>query len=146
MIDNMKEIGEEVGISFSYGGSIGNSFDSHRLIWKAREEGGSKLQNQMVDAIFQAYFEEEKSLGVTSVLVDCAKNAGMEPSVVSDLLSPQGISIGRNEVEQELREFAMKWNCSGVPLFIVGGKYPLSGAQPVAAFEKVFEKIVADEK
>lgn len=146
MIDNMKKVGEEVGISFSYGGSVGNSFDSHRLIWKAREEGGSELQNQMVDAIFQAYFEEEKSLGVISVLEECAEKAGMETSVTSEVLACQGIAIGGEEVEQERREFATRWDCRGVPLFIVDGKYPLSGAQPIAAFEEVFEKIAADEK
>lgn len=141
MVANMKKVGEEHGISFSYGGSVGNSFNSHRLIWKAREEGGSELQNKMVNEIFRAYFEEEKSLGVSSVLEEAARKAGMETSVISKVLSDE--SLGKDEVEGEMIEFGRKWNCSGVPLFIIDGKYPLSGAQPATAFKEVFEEITA---
>ena len=47
MIPRMKSVGEEVGIDFSYHGFIGNTFDSYLFIWKAREIGGSRLQNKM---------------------------------------------------------------------------------------------------
>lgn len=141
MVANMKKVGEENGISFSYGGFVGNSFNSHRLIWKAREEGGSELQNKMVNEIFRAYFEEEKSLGVSSVLEGCARKAGMETSIISKVLSDE--SLGKDEVEGEIVEFGRKWNCSGVPLFIIDGKFLLSGAQEATAFKEVFDKVFA---
>ena len=144
MIASMKEVGEEHGISFSYGGSVGNSFNSHRLIWKAREEGGSELQDIMVNEIFHAYFEEEKSLGVNTVLEDCARKAGMDSSIISQVLSNE--SLGKDEVEREMIEFGRKWNCRGVPLFIVDGKYPLSGAQPPSMFLEVFDEIVSSTR
>jgi hypothetical protein len=45
------------GVQFSYGGFVGNTFDSHRLIClvKARQEGGSQLQD------FSAHFEMNKA-------------------------------------------------------------------------------------
>lgn len=136
MIVSMKKVGKEVGISFSYGGSIGNSFNSHRLIWKAREDGGSELQGKVVDELFRAYFEEEKSLGVLSNLAECAERAGID---ASELLADP--SMGKEAVENELEYFTAKWKCRGVPLFIVDGKYPLSGAQPAEAFQQVFEMV-----
>lgn len=141
MVPKMKKVGEEVGIRFSYGGDIGNTLDSHRFIWKAREVGGGDLQNKMVDALFAAYFENEGSMGDPVVLKRCAEEAGMPPEVTDRLLSDE--TIGRAEVAAELREFRVKWNCRGVPLFIVDGKYPMSGAQPAEAFEEVFEDLLS---
>ena len=140
MIPRMKEVGQEVGINFSYGGYIGNTLDSHRFIWKARELGGKDLQDKMVEALFAAYFEQEKSLGDPDVLKECADAAGMPKEVTKSLLEDE--TIGKVEVEKERREFGRKWNCRGVPLFVVDGKYPLSGAQPPEAFDDIFEEIL----
>jgi len=142
MIPRMKTVGDEVGIRFSYGGFIGNTFDSHRFIWQARETGGSNLQDKMVNALFAAYFENEQSLGDPSILKACADSAGIPPDVTNRLLQDE--TIGKTEVEKERNEFLKKWNCTGVPLFIVDGKYPLSGAQPPEAFFDIFEEILND--
>lgn len=140
MIPHMKQVGDEVGINFSYGGFIGNTLDSHRFIWKAREIGGTELQDKMVEAFFAAYFEQEKSLGDPEVLESCADAAGMPKEVTRALLDDE--TIGKAEVEKERKEFGRKWNCRGVPLFVVDGKYPLSGAQPPEAFDEIFEEIL----
>jgi predicted DsbA family dithiol-disulfide isomerase len=137
MLPQMIQTGASEGIKFSYGGSIGNTFDSHRLIWKARQEGGSELQDKIVDSIFKAYFEEEKSLGELSVLEECAKDAGIDATA---LLADT--SIGKQEVSQEMKEFRTKYQCNGVPFFIIDGKHTMSGAQPPEEFVAVFEELV----
>ena len=45
---DMKRIGSAQKIDFRYSGFIGNTLDSHRLIWKAVEEGGSNPQDRVV--------------------------------------------------------------------------------------------------
>jgi len=140
MIPYMQTVGDECGIKFSYGGNIGNTFDSHRFIWKARDSGGSELQDKLVDALFEAYFENEQSLSDPSVLRACAASAGLDSKTTESLLNDE--SVGRDAVKRELTEFRTKWNCSGVPLFIVNGQYPLSGAQPPEAFVEIFESLV----
>jgi len=142
MVPYMAGVGKEAGIDFSYGGYIGNTFDSHRFIWQARETGGSTLQNRMVDALFAAYFEKEQSMGEPAVLKACAEQAGMPADVTEALLNDP--RIGEAEVEKERRHFRSKWNCTGVPLFIVDGRFPLSGAQPAEAFDVVFEDILEE--
>jgi len=136
-ISDMKRIGAAEKIDFSYSGFIGNTLDSHRLIWKAREEGGSDLQDRVVESVFKAYFEEEKSLGEPSVLKECAERAGMD---VSSVLR-DGTDAGRREVEEEMEDFRTRFSCSGVPLFVVDGTYVLSGAQPPEAFLETFSKL-----
>jgi len=54
MIPRMLQMGLSEGIRFSFGGYTGNTFDSHRLIWKAREEGGSEMQDKVVESLFKA--------------------------------------------------------------------------------------------
>lgn len=140
MFPNLTRVGREEGIDFSYGGHIGNTFDSHRLIWKAREEGGSDLQDQVVESLFKAYFEEEKSMGDWSVLRECAERAGMK-TAGSVLSEEGGGDVGRAEVEGEMREYRVGYRATGVPLFVVDGKYALSGAQPPEAFLELFARL-----
>jgi len=142
MVPYMAQVGKEVGINFSYGGFIGNTFDSHRFIWQARQTGGSALQDKMVEALFKAYFENEQSMGDPDVLRDCAKTAGLPAREVESLLSNP--SLGAAEVEKERQHFRRQWNCTGVPLFVVDGRFPLSGAQPAEAFDVVFEDILEE--
>mmetsp|Transcript_22779 Transcript_22779/g.49328 ORF Transcript_22779/g.49328 Transcript_22779/m.49328 type:complete len:153 (+) Transcript_22779:375-833(+) len=137
MIPQMKAVAEEYGIQMDYGGHVGNTMDSHRLIWKAREVGGSELQDRVVEQLFQAYFEKNKSLGEQTVLEECASKAGYEQS--SDFLSNS--ELGTGEVRREMQEYGRAFQCTGVPMFIVDGNVKLSGAQESDAFLRVFAKL-----
>mmetsp|Transcript_11089 Transcript_11089/g.19351 ORF Transcript_11089/g.19351 Transcript_11089/m.19351 type:complete len:153 (-) Transcript_11089:119-577(-) len=137
MIPRMKAVAEEHGIDMQYGGNVGNTFDSHRLIWKAREEGGAELQDKVVNEVFRAYFEENKSLGERSVLEECAEKAGLTRS--SDFLSDS--QSGEREVREEMRDYGRAFQCTGVPMFVVDEKFVLNGAQERDAFLRVFGRL-----
>jgi len=141
MLPRMIQTGLSVGIKFSYGGYTGNTFDSHRLIWKAREEGGNELQDKVVESLFKAYFEEEKSMGDRDILVDCAKRAGMVESDVRDFLE-DAKGPGAQEVHKELDGYGQKHRVSGVPFFIFNDKHSMSGAQPATEILSVFRKLI----
>lgn len=154
MLPYMKETGRQEGIAFSYGGHTGNTLDSHRLIWKAKIMGGSKLQDRVVESLFEAYFEEEQSMGEVSVLVDCAVRAGMtttdnnmatmttEGDVMEFLMDAN--QEGRNETVSEMNQYKHLYGVSGVPFFIFNdGEYTLSGGQPPEEFLAVFRKLMS---
>lgn len=142
MLPQMKETGLKEGINFSYGGYTGNTFDSHRLIWKAKEVGGIDLQDKVVESLFKAYFEEEKSMGDLSVLIDCANRVeGMMDDVSVKKFLEQS-NNGKNETLKELEEYRRVYGVSGVPFFIFNEKYSLSGAQPPDEILSVFKKLV----
>jgi len=141
ILPQMIQRGLAVGIRFSYGGFTGNTFDSHRLIWKAREAGGSELQDKVVESLFKAHFEEEKSMGELSVLVDCARRAGMSESDAREFLEdPNG--PGSEEVQREMKQYRQKHRVTGVPFFVFGDKYTMSGAQPATEILSIFEKMI----
>mmetsp|Transcript_10739 Transcript_10739/g.19319 ORF Transcript_10739/g.19319 Transcript_10739/m.19319 type:complete len:169 (+) Transcript_10739:301-807(+) len=141
MIPQMKATAMEHGIEMNYGGYVGNTFDSHRLIWKAREEGGSELQDKVVEQIFQAYFTENKSLGERTVLEECASKAGLAQSSIDFLSDSNNNSDGTREVRDEMQDYGRAFQCTGVPMFIVDGKHTLSGAQESDSFLRLFGKL-----
>lgn len=147
MVPQMKAVAAEHGIQMEYGGFVGNTLDSHRLIWKAREVGGSELQDKVVESLFKAYFEENKSLGEQQVLEDCATRAGLlscddgdKQSSIYEFLSSSA-QLGTMEVRKEMQEYGRAFRCSGVPMFIVDGSAVLNGAQESDAFLKTFERL-----
>jgi len=137
IIPQMAQVGQSVGINFSYGGNVGNTFDSHRLIWYARKVGGSEAQDKIVESVFKAYFEEEKCLSDVAVLQDCAREAGLD---ATNLLSDS--AMGEVETKAEQREFGR--SCRGVPKFIFNGNYAVGGAQESDTLLEIF-KGIADE-
>lgn len=135
MIPHMKKVGEEHGIRFSYGGKIGNTFDSHRLIWKAYREGGAGPQDALVENLFKAYFENEKNLGDVDVLSRCARDSGV--SALPDE------NEGKKETLREMAEYRTKYGVRGVPFFIIDGKHTLSGAQNSETFTDIFATLIS---
>jgi predicted DsbA family dithiol-disulfide isomerase len=97
-----------------------NTFAAHRLIWLAGEEG---VQDDVVEALFHAYFVEGRDVGDTQVLAEIAKQAGLTDSVVAAFLE----GAGTDEVRRE-SETAMVGGISGVPTFILDGEALFSGA------------------
>lgn len=137
MVPRMRAVAREHGIEMEYGGHVGNTFDSHRLIWAAREEGGSDLQDKVVEELFKAYFERNESLGERDVLKRCAAAAGMEGG--DALLGDD--ERGTDEVRREVREYGRAYGCRGVPMFVIDGKYALNGAQEPDAFLRAFDRL-----
>src|ERR1700692_3922193 len=97
-----------------------NTFNAHRLIWLAGEEG---VQDDVVEALFRAYFVEGRDVGDTRVLAKVAKQASLTESVVAAFLE----GAGTDEVRLEA-ETAKGSGISGVPTFILDGEELFSGA------------------
>ena len=57
-----------------------NTLDAHRLIRWAGEAG---LQDTMVEALFQSYFEEGRDIGDHAVLALIAERAGLEADAIA---------------------------------------------------------------
>ena len=98
-----------------------NTFNAHRLIWFAGEEG---VQDAVVEALFSAYFVEGRDVGSTKVLAEIAKQAGLSDTVVAAFFEG---TAGTDEVLLEA-ETAKMGGISGVPTFILDGEELFSGA------------------
>lgn len=116
-------VGGGVGITFRHDlmARTPNTFDAHRLIWLAGREG---KQDEVVEALFRAYFTEGRDIGDNSVLADIAAEAGLVRERASEFLrSDRGLT----EVTEEEAQ-ARCLGISGVPTILVGGVPVFSGA------------------
>ena len=128
----------EVGldVDFSRIQRTPNTMDAHRLILWSRTTGHQSL---VVDRMFERYFKDGADISDHEVLLDIAGGAGMERDVVAQLLA----SDADRELLVEEDETARQRGVSGVPCFIVGGRYVLQGAQPAETWTKVIAELIA---
>lgn len=126
--------GAKVGIAFRYGGKTGNTRNSHRLIKLAAKQD---LQNRVVEELFKSYFEEERDITDLEVLRDAGVRAGLEAGLVESWLHGED---GGREVDEEVSE-ARAGLVTGVPHFVINGKYEIQGAQDAEGFRRIFERI-----
>jgi predicted DsbA family dithiol-disulfide isomerase len=102
---------------------------AHALVARAAEKG---TQRKLAGALFDAYFLEGKDIGDASVLAEIATAHGFEKG--------EALAIVRDadalaRARQEAAEAAAQ-GISGVPFFVFGGRFAVSGAQPAAVFEQ----------
>ncbi|RWA74621.1 DsbA family oxidoreductase [Mesorhizobium sp.] len=122
----IEPLGEAEGIHFAFGAIkvAPNTLDAHRVIrWAGA--AGEDVQNRLVRRLFQLNFEEGADLGDYAVLAEAAREAGMDASVVETLLPTDAdVDAVRNEIAT-----ASRMGITGVPCFLLEGKYAVMGAQ-----------------
>jgi predicted DsbA family dithiol-disulfide isomerase len=131
--------GEGIDFQFSRMRRTPNTVQSHRLIHWSGKEG---FQEQVVEALFHAYFEEGRDIGDLDVLVECARLAGIDATQARRFLD--GTDLRQEVLAADL--YSRRLGINGVPCFIVNRKYAISGAQPPAAFIEVFNLAAKDEE
>jgi predicted DsbA family dithiol-disulfide isomerase len=114
-----------------------NTINAHRLI---RWAGQAGLQEEMVERLFRLYFLEGGDLTDTAVLARAAAEAGMEHEVAERLLASEADMA---EVRADI-EAAQNMGITGVPTFIVGGRYAVVGAQPADVLADAIAQARAD--
>ncbi len=115
---------------------IYNTFDAHRLLHWAEQEG---RQAALKHALFAAYFTEGKSPADHAVLVAAAEAAGLDGAAAHAVLAS-----GR--YAEDVREAEDLWRSRGinaVPAVVINGRYLISGGQPPEAFEQALRRIAA---
>lgn len=99
-----------------------NTLDCHRLILWA---GGIGKAAEMKQRLMDLYFTEGADLSNRAVLVEAAAEVGLDPEDVRAALdSEQDMAV----VEQQAQQ-AKEAGIEGVPCFIFGGRFAVSGAQ-----------------
>ncbi|KAJ7196894.1 hypothetical protein O6H91_02G110800 [Diphasiastrum complanatum] len=133
IIVRMTKMFDDLGYKFKFGGLIGNTLDSHRLIEFAGHQGADK-QNALVEELFLSYFTQEKYIGDLEVLVEAAEKVGISGGVREFLEDP---NAGLNEIQEQLKKYGL--GVTGVPHFLIQDQYKLSGAQPPDSLLQVFQ-------
>jgi predicted DsbA family dithiol-disulfide isomerase len=127
--------GEKEGIAFDWAAiaRTPNTMDSHRLIRWAEAQG---VQDDVVERLFIAYFENGEDIGDIRVLADIADMCGMDGSQVADLLeSDTDVAL----VEREDR-LAHEMGVTGVPAMIFANRIAVTGAREPEVLAMVIDK------
>jgi len=135
----LRQAGESENIAFAFDriDLTPNTLDSHRLI---RWAGSAGVQTDVVELLFSAYFEQGRDIGDADVLAQVAGDAGMDENLVRQLL---GEDADRDLVERE-DALAHQMGISGVPTFIFGNKYLVSGAHDPEQLLKVIDRVAEE--
>lgn len=119
---------KEAGLTYNMDKAVvANSFDAHRLSHLAKKHG---RQDEVEEKIFAAYFTEGRNTADAGVLKDIAASAGIDTQETITML--EGDEYGA-DVQRDVYE-AQQIGVRGVPFFVLGRKYAISGAQESDAF------------
>ena len=132
----IKQRGLDVGYEFGHrgGGRIYNTFDAHRLLHWAKEQG---KQTELKLALFDLYFKQSGNPSDHLQLLDVAAKVGLDQAQAAQILSSDKFAT-------EVRQLQQHYTNSGiqsVPAVIINEKHLISGGQPVAIFEQALKQI-----
>jgi len=115
----------------------GNTFDAHRLLHHAAAQG---KQLELKERLLLATFTEGEPVADRDALARLAKEVGIDDA--EEVLASDRYSDDVRADEQQ----ATAYGISGVPFFVVDGKYGVSGAQPADLLVQVLERAYGDSR
>ncbi|WP_188904149.1 DsbA family oxidoreductase [Deinococcus aerophilus] len=123
MMDAMTQTAAGEGLTYHFEQTqLTNTFLAHQLLHLAAERG---VQDAMKERLLRAYMTEGRHVGDLDTLTALAAEVGLDSAEVRAALT-QG-QYGPAVRQDEAQAHAL--GITGVPFFVLGGKYGVSGAQ-----------------
>lgn len=134
--DRPRQMGAQVGITFNFEKieHAPNTLLSHVLINLAPED----KREQLIDAVYAAYFEHGRNIGDVDELIAIGAENGL--TVTKDQLRDPA---QRDAVLADAQR-ATQVGVTGVPFFVINNRYAFSGAQPPEVFTQVMDQITKE--
>jgi predicted DsbA family dithiol-disulfide isomerase len=141
MIDRVEAVAAEDGLVYRlHQAQRANTVDAHRLLHLALEESGPAAQDRLKEALLAAYFTEARNVADHDVLRETAAGAGLDATRVDEVLASREYAA---DVQADIDQ-AHAYGSSGVPFFVIDGRYGVSGAQPAEVFLQVLAQAWAE--
>ena len=133
--ERLAKAGEAEGIVFAFDRieRKPNTFDAHRLIWFAGQQG---CQDEVAEALFHSYFTKGREIGSLNSLVEIASDSGINREEAERFLaSDQAVQEVRAE-----EATGHRLGIRGVPYVVLNGSLSISGAQPPDIFVSALQQ------
>ncbi|MGF1667237.1 MAG: DsbA family protein [Acidimicrobiia bacterium] len=114
-----------------------NTATAHQVLHLAKDRG---VQEAVKERLMAAHFVEGRHVGRRQELAELGAESGLEAAEVLEVLE-LGTFVA---VVDEDRRTAARLGISGVPFYVVDGRYAVSGAQPAEVFVQVLSGILGD--
>jgi len=111
-----------------------NTLLAHQVLHLAAEKG---LQDAVKERLLRAFFTEGEFLGDRETLVRLGAEAGLQAEEVRAALASDAYAQAVRQDEAQARALGI----SGVPFFVLGGKYGVSGAQSPEVLRGALEQL-----
>jgi predicted DsbA family dithiol-disulfide isomerase len=121
------------GLRFTGGQLRGSTFDAHRLVRLGLDEG---RQAEVLQALYEAYFADGRSVFGADDLAAVAKAAGLDVGRVRAMLDSEQYADAVRADEDQARALGI----SGVPFVVLDGRLGVSGAQPATTFTAALDQ------
>ena len=131
MDHNMETMAAAEGLEYhlTEKGQSGNTLDAHRVVHLAASHD---REDQMLERLYKAYFTEQRSIFNVESLVSLALEEGLDATEVREALeSDRYVDAVRRDLEE-----ARMLGVTGVPFFVIDGRYGISGAQATDVFTR----------
>ncbi len=139
MIDHMTATAAAEGLDFRFDiARPGNTFAAHRLLHLARECG---VQDALKEQLDRATFTEGSPASDPEALTELAVEVGLDRAEVEQVLAGDRYADAVRADEAQAAAFGI----TGVPFFVVDGRYGVSGAQPADLLLQVLERAWAEQ-
>ncbi|WP_250443843.1 DsbA family protein [Actinotalea sp. C106] len=138
MLTQVTEIAAGVGLRYDFAAlHHTNTRKAHQLTHLAKARG---VQRELVEKLFSAYFEQGRHLGHDEELADLAAGAGLDRTEALEALRAGTYEA---DVDADVAQ-ARAYGITGVPFFVIDGRYGVSGAQDPAVLEQGLQQAAAD--
>ena len=139
-IEHISQMGIAEGLDFKYATTLfTNTMDAHRLTKLAQSKNDPQLVEQVIEALFKAYFTDNKELADKELLQQIGEDAGLDAEEVKEILTSDKY---KDEVLLDERG-AARYGIHAVPFFAVG-QYGISGAQSVDGMKAAIMKVMEE--
>jgi predicted DsbA family dithiol-disulfide isomerase len=141
MLSGMRQTGEEVGIAFGNDADAmaPNTLSAHVLMYWASLNDRVDA-NDLAERLFHAHHVACEDIGDHALLTRIAGEVGMDDD---DIVGRLAAGVDEDVVQERIAHL-VSLGVSGVPFFIVNGKYGISGAQPPEILISAFDRIAAE--
>ena len=138
-LDNLRQTALDAGIDLKRPALVPNTRKAHQATEFTRDAGGDLWAVHR--ALFRAYFEEERNIGDTDVVVQACAEAGVDAGALREALDEGRYS---DEIEKQM-EWSRSNGVTGVPTTIFNGRFAVVGAQDLDLLRDVAGRIVRGE-
>jgi predicted DsbA family dithiol-disulfide isomerase len=117
-----------------------NTFDAHRLLHWAAEEGSDAQQRALKHALLRAHFTDGENPGAREVLLACAAQAGLDGERAAAVVDSDEYA----DAVRERERLYLDAGIHSVPAVIINDRHLIAGGQPPEVFEQALRQIAAE--
>jgi predicted DsbA family dithiol-disulfide isomerase len=138
MMAHVEQVAADEGLEYRLADGVsGNTLLAHELLHLAAQHG---KRNELKERLLHAYFEESRPVFDLESLVPFAVEVGLDEGEVRTALTDRRyLSAVRQDGAT-----AQQLGATGVPFFVVDGKYGAAGAQPAELLLQLLERAWAE--